>query len=119
MDAESCLSRLSDSHLKAQARAWLAADRNPQTLAQARQLLQEAPEEELKEIFCKHLVFGTVSFGPWGPLGGPLGAPRGPPGARKGKGAPWGPLGAPGGPWGPLGAPRTRGAPRSVQKANL
>ncbi|CDJ37525.1 phosphoglucomutase, putative [Eimeria tenella] len=62
MDAESYLNRLSDSHLKAQARAWLATDRNPQTLAQAQQLLREAPEEELKEIFCKHLVFGTAGL---------------------------------------------------------
>ncbi|KAL8442128.1 hypothetical protein Emag_006633 [Eimeria magna] len=61
MDDSIC-SRFSDALLREQARKWLASDRNMETLDEARRLLESAPEDKLKDLFCRYLVFGTAGL---------------------------------------------------------
>lgn len=60
MDVEADLSRLRDAAVQQQIRLWLALDKNAQSQQEAKRLIKEASEEQLKEVFCKHLKFGTV-----------------------------------------------------------
>ncbi|CDI77757.1 phosphoglucomutase, putative [Eimeria acervulina] len=62
MDVEADLSRLRDAAVQQQIRLWLALDKNAQSQQEAKRLIKEASEEQLKEVFCKHLKFGTAGL---------------------------------------------------------
>ncbi|XP_026194269.1 phosphoglucomutase-2 [Cyclospora cayetanensis] len=64
MDSEDscCLARLADGELREKALLWLSCDKNPRTLEEAKHLLAEKSECELKELFCRKLKFGTAGL---------------------------------------------------------
>lgn len=57
---ELLLSRLSDCTLRDAAHRYLLTDKNPKTNEEAKKLINELTEEDLKDLFCTHLKFGTV-----------------------------------------------------------
>ncbi|CDJ53619.1 hypothetical protein EBH_0058200 [Eimeria brunetti] len=59
MGFEAAVCHLKDPTLQQQALLWLSLDKNENSIQEAKRILEEEKEEPLKELFCKHLVFGT------------------------------------------------------------